>query len=575
MPLSAGAGARRAGRRRRWVLLGGALGGVISCGSRTGLDYGPPLPPPPECLVASDCPTYGDFCKPVKCVLFADLADAGLDEDAGVGAGGSGGTGDGSDGGVVHRKKGGKCVDEVPVDCDDNDPCTADECAPETGACHYDYATLDSDGDNYRAPRVGTRPGEPGSCGNDCDDTNKNAHPGGTEVCDGVDNDCNGIVDDEAIFIPLAADPIRVDSDLAPAGPGGLAFSGTVFASVYTGEPKDGTGGFSVFESILKPTGEKVPPGEQQVNLKNGDASGGPIVWIGDRFGMAWQDRRSTVYEMYFAILGEDGGKKFNGDVQLSFGDNQFAVNPSLAWNGNEFIVVWQDDRGGPFDLYGQRVSNAGAVVGENIQLTKAESLGNESPSVAAGTKSVGVAWGLGDALNHLIRFQVYSPDLTQPIGEPLKLTDGNTNAVYPNVVWNKDRYVISWYDTSAKPKAIYAAVVGEDGALMVKAQPITNPGTFRSRYPFMRALGDRLLVVYSDDRDQNDGYELYSRMVSSSLAPIGPEQRLTNAKKESIHPIAAFGPDGNVGILFRDDRDGAQHVWFTRLGCVAGGGGP
>jgi hypothetical protein len=250
-------------------------------------------------------------------------------------------------------------------------------------------------------------------------------------------------------------------------------------------------------------------------------------------------------------------------------------VNPSLAWNGNEFIVVWQDDRGGPFDLYAQRVSNDGAAVGENIQLTKAEGLGNESPSVAAGTKSVGVAWNLGDALNHLLRFQVYSPDLAQPIGEPIKLTDGSTEAVNPNVVWNNDRYVISWYDTSAKPKAIYAAVVGEDGALMVKAQPITNPGSAHSRYPFLRALGDRLLVVYSDDRDKNDGYELYSRMVSNSLAPLGPEQRLTNAKKGSIKPIAAFGPDGNVGILFRDDRDGAQHVWFTRLGCVAGGGGP
>jgi hypothetical protein len=30
----------------------------------------------------------------------------------------------------------------------------------------------------------------------DCDDSNPNVYPGNYEVCDGVDNDCNGAVDD-------------------------------------------------------------------------------------------------------------------------------------------------------------------------------------------------------------------------------------------------------------------------------------------------------------------------------------------------------------------------------------------
>jgi hypothetical protein len=140
-------------------------------------------------------------------------------------------------------------------------------------------------------------------------------------------------------------------------------------------------------------------------------------------------------------------------------------------------------------------------------------------------------------------------------------------------VVWNKDRYVIVWYDKTAFPKAIWGATVGEDGTLLTPAKPLTSPGNFRSRYPSVKPLGDRLLLVYSDDRDQNQGYEIYSRMVTPTLDPLTPELRVTNAPRDSVYPIAAFGPEGNVGILFRDDREnGNQNVYFTRLGCVAGG---
>jgi hypothetical protein len=461
-------------------------------------------------------------------------------------------------------------VIQPKVSCDDNDPCTADTCDPATGLCSYAPATLDLDGDGHRAPRPGFAPGAPGSCGDDCNDANANAYPGNLEVCDGVDNDCNGIVDDNASFIPLDNTAIRISGDVAPAGPGGIGWSGTSYAATYTGT----TEGFNVYLSTITADGKVIkPPGETAITLVNADAGGGPILWVGDRYGLTWQDRRTGDYEIYFTLLDRDGTKK-HADTELTFASG-FSVNPALSWNGNEFLIVWQDDRFGPFDLFGQRVSVDGAPIGSNVQLTTGNlgGLGNEAPSVAAGLKTVGVTWTLGDATSHIIQFQTFSVDLTQTVSPPVTLTDGSTSAVFPSVVWNKDRYVVSWYDKTAKPKAAYAAVVGEDGALLVPARPITSPGAFRSRYPFLRPLGDRLLVVYSDDRDQNDGYEIYSRMISANLDPLGSELRITNAARDSVFPTATFGPDGQVAILFRDDREQGQHnVYLTRLGCIAGG---
>ncbi|MBX3247453.1 MAG: hypothetical protein KF901_09750 [Myxococcales bacterium] len=91
------------------------------------------------------------------------------------------------------------CVGGSAVECDDGDPCTVGSCEPDRGCVHE---PVDADGDGYPAASVGGR-----ACagGTDCDDTNPAIHPGATEICDGVDNDCSGAIDDV---------PVGCDSDL-------------------------------------------------------------------------------------------------------------------------------------------------------------------------------------------------------------------------------------------------------------------------------------------------------------------------------------------------------------------------
>ena len=523
-----------------------ATAGASQCGGRSELQL-PPVPPPlPECHVDDDCPGHEDLCVPVRCV------DASYVE------------------GVVELPLGAVlpprvcfAPQELVLDCDDNDPCTSDSCDRVFGVCSYQPSTLDSDGDGHRAPLAGAKAGEPASCGDDCDDTSAAAFPGNTEVCDGVDNDCNGVVDDGQSWEPVGVE-VRISGNIAPAGPGGLGYDGESYLAIYSG---DTNGGSDMYETRLAVDGTKLPPIEEKVALQNADAWGGPIVWTGDRYGLAWQDRRDGDWEIYFTLLGPDG-EKVIPDTRLTsaFG---FSINVSLGWNAKEFIVAWQDDRGGAFDVYGQRVSVDGAPIGENVLLTPEGGFEDESPVVAAGSSTVGLAFANGGVGLQVVRFQTFEADTLAPASTIVDITDGFTEAVYPTIVWNDDSYVVAWFDRTAAVKAIYAAVVSESGEILVPVTRVSNPGSAHSRYPSIKPLGDRLLFVYSDDRDQNQGYELYEHMVSRDLTSLGPELRITNAPFNSIYPVTAFGPEGNLGILFRDDRLGGEHhVWFARLGC-------
>ena len=71
------------------------------------------------------------------------------------------------------------CV-TTPLDCDDGDPCTEDACQAGVGCVH---------------PLLSCDDGDPCSV-DTCDPILGCQHSGTVEVCDGIDNDCNGLVDD-------------------------------------------------------------------------------------------------------------------------------------------------------------------------------------------------------------------------------------------------------------------------------------------------------------------------------------------------------------------------------------------
>ena len=147
-------------------------------------------------------------------------------------------TGDGIPDLAMHTTAGSKAVSVVirgrllpcckaDADCDDSNACSDDVCG-SAGACSY--AAHDADGDGHGIPSCG---------GDDCDDTNAAVHPGATEVCgDALDSDCDGDKNNGAPDTDADGTPDCADDDDDNDGSKDADDCAPLDAKVYPGAPE-------------------------------------------------------------------------------------------------------------------------------------------------------------------------------------------------------------------------------------------------------------------------------------------------------------------------------------------------
>jgi hypothetical protein len=287
----------------------------------------------------------------------------------------------------------------------------------------------------------------------------------------------------------------RGDSQQAPA----VAFSGQEYLCIWQ-DHRSGTVNQSYATRVL-PTGEVVGPMGIPLLLAANAQYRPAVAWSGSDFLAVWEDRRSGS-DIYGIRLDAQGGVKDTVPFAIAVAPGGQS-NPGVVFDGQNYAVVWQDERSGVPAAYAARVSRSGVLLdsaGIRVGRAGAE---QTSPRIAADGQGSFAVW---EDSRGGVSLAIYGTRLNWN-GDIL---DSNGIAVAgqafdhraPDVTFNGRDYFVVWQDwRSGSNYSVYGARVTSIGQLLDSSGiTIAGGGYFEERPAVTWGETDGL-VVWEDQR--------------------------------------------------------------------------
>ena len=126
-----------------------------------------------------------------------------------------------------------------------------------------------------------------------------------------------------------------------------------------------------------------------------GDQSNPSAAWNGNKFLVIWADARNGNDLDIYGSLANSAGTTLNSSgigISTRFGVSE--GSPALSAIGTQFLVGWSDTHGGTQDIYSSRVSDAGSVLSPNGVKVNSAAQDQTTPAVGVNGNSFLVVWG-------------------------------------------------------------------------------------------------------------------------------------------------------------------------------------
>jgi hypothetical protein len=241
--------------------------------------------------------------------------------------------------------------------------------------------------------------------------------------------------------------------------------------------------------------------------------------------------------------------------------------DPSIAWNGNHYLITWQRDRNDTALIYGRMVTSSREFAGDEIPIwdpivssaPDAARYPRVSASGGGGSRWL-VVWRNEYAGVMEIRGRIINNDGT---AEATVLTVGTTDyfSPVPVIAWNGSKWLVVWegYTTYRWIQGRFVYTNGSMGPVFDIDKEV-DVQKYRAR---VGALGSNFFVAWMDRRD--GVYNIYGKSVDTN--GVTGSRVSVHACDASDYTNTVSGGDSYFLVTWRClGTGGNAHIWGRRV---------
>jgi hypothetical protein len=306
--------------------------------------------------------------------------------------------------------------------------------------------------------------------------------------------------------------------------------------------------------------------GEEPVyGQAGGDQHFPAVAFDGTNYLVVWQDGRSTFgyIDIYGTRVSADGTVLDPGGIGIATGLT-YKRNPTVAFNGTDYVVVWQEGSLGSSKVRCARVSTGGVVL-DPAGISISAASGNQQDPAAA---SDGTDWLVVWEDNRNGSRDMYGARLAADgsvldVGG-IAISTSAYDQQYPAIAFDGTNYLVVWEDNRNGSRDIYAARVGTDGVVLDADGVAVSISAYDQEYPVAAFDGTNYLVVWEDNR--NGSRDIYGARVETGGGVLDAGGiAMSTAAFDQLRPAVAF--DGvNYFASWEDNRSGSHDIYGTRI---------
>jgi hypothetical protein len=260
---------------------------------------------------------------------------------------------------------------------------------------------------------------------------------------------------------------------------------------------------------------------------------------------VVWQEFVAGKWDIYGAVITEDGVGSTHPKRISTGTESEF--RPDVAWNGSNYLVVFEEQyppSPSDVDIRGQLVDKNGNLVGGNIGIVT-PGTGQGQPAITSTSTGFVVAWNDNRNGNWDIYAGRYTSAGVAQDGTGKRISNDASPFIhddfYPDVAWNGSWSMIVWQEF----------VVDSYSLNTQRFHPNGEPdagccnGSFRIGYHHQRASiasnGDRFFVVFEE------------KQVSTGATDIWAINLTANNFHDGAFPVSqqAVGNESDPGVAY------------------------